>query len=430
MLLVGLVCGAVPLLSGLAVGAGVLRGLAASAVVVTMVTAATAMGDRMAARTLAAAALGVVPLASWIATDGADGVLLSSAVLLGVVALYQEHRPYGAAAASAAMGVGIAAIGPALGVVSSSATLAATRPVAFVGGQLLLLLAAVALHLLWWRFSEADQLVGEASMQEMVAVQRSMLSRMQDTERLKDELLAVVSHEFRTPLTAIIGFSQTLRRSASMGQLPAEMVELSADRIERNGLRLSRLIGNMLAATMDVEPHTERYFPISATIERLVEEFGGDDDGTTEVEVDVPEDRTARRAREHRRLRLGNLVANGMKFADPGTPLRIRGRVAGDEIALVFTNHGPEVPEHMREQIFARFVQVDLSDTRPHDGIGLGLHVVRKLCDAHGGSLELRCQDGLVVLGVTLPAGPARVVGVVGESDEPAVDARTAHHRA
>lgn len=330
MLLLGLVCGAVPLLSGLAVGAGVLRGLAASAVVVTMVTAATAMGDRMAARTLAAAALGVVPLASWIATDGADGVLLSSAVLLGVVALYQEHRPYGAAATSAAMGVGIAAIGPALGVVSSSATLAATRPVAFVGGQLLLLLAAVALHLLWWRFSEADQLVGEASMQEMVAVQRRMLSRMQDTERLKDELLAVVSHEFRTPLTAIIGFSQTLRRSASMGQLPAEMVELSADRIERNGLRLSRLIGNMLAATMDVEPHTERYFPISATIERLVEEFGGDDDGTTEVEVDVPEDMTARMSREHLRLLLGNLVDNGMKFADPGTPLRIRGRVAGD----------------------------------------------------------------------------------------------------
>ena len=430
MLLVGIVCAAVPLLSGLLVGADPAPALTASAVVGAMVTAATAMGDRLAARTLAATALGIVPVAAWVATDGADGILLSSAILLGVVALYQERRPYAGAATAALVGVGVAAVGPAVGLVSSSATMAATRPTAFVVGQLLLLLAAMALHLLWWRFSEADQLVGEASMQEMVAVQRTMLSRMQDTERLKDELLAVVSHEFRTPLTAIIGFSQTLRRSASMGQLPAEMVELSADRIERNGLRLSRLIGNMLAATMDVEPHTERYFPIRATIERLVEEFAGGEDGATDVEVDVPEDMTARMSREHLRLLLGNLVDNGMKFADPGTALRIRGRTAGEEIALVFTNHGPEVPEHMREQIFARFVQVDLSDTRPHDGIGLGLHVVRKLCDAHGGSLELRCQDGLVVLGVTLPAGPARVVGVVGESDEPAVDAQTAPHRA
>lgn len=252
---------------------------------------------------------------------------------------------------------------------------------------------------------------------DLVEAQRAALERLRETERLKDNLLAVVSHEFRTPLTAIIGFAQTLRRSAGSGALAPETVEMAAERIERNGLRLSRLIGNMLAATMDVEPDTGRYYPVRDTIDAIVGELSSALDTDIPVEVEVPSEVTARMSREHLRLLLSNLIDNGMKFADEGSALNIKGRIAGDEVALTFTNRGPEIPEEMREQIFAPFVQVDLSDTRPYDGVGLGLHVVRKLCDAHGGGLAVRCQDGLVVLGVTVPAGPSGPIGLAGETD-------------
>lgn len=268
-----------------------------------------------------------------------------------------------------------------------------------------------------WRSRVAAQRARQAAVREMVAAQREALERMQDTERLKDNLLSVVSHEFRTPLTAIIGFSQTVRRMAESGPMAADAVRLSADRIERNGLRLSRLIGNMLAATTDVQPDPGRYYPLRETIDAIVVELSGAVDTDIPVEVEVPHDLTARMSREHLRLLLGNLIDNGMKFAEEGTALSIKGRVAGDEVALTFTNFGPEIPEAMHEQIFARFVQVDLSDTRPYDGVGLGLHVVRKLCDAHGGGLAVRCQDGLVVLGVTVPAGPRASVGLAGQTD-------------
>ncbi len=401
----------------LALGATSIPGVAAIAsgdvayalLLATLLVALAGVG-LVVRRPLASAAvsfgLAAAPSAVFAASGGAPEISVLYVIALGVVVLYQDWPSYLLALATAFGGAVVLVLAGGEAVVAND--VARDQPLLFLGLHLLLLLGASVLHVVLWRESEREQQVGEESMRELVEVQRTMLERMSRTEELKDSLLAVVSHEFRTPLTAIIGFAQTLRYAAAGDRLPTEMVALSADRIERNGLRLSRLIGNMLAATMDIEPHLEREHAVHEVIDQIVTELSSSTDDVTPVSVDIPEDLTALMSRDHLRLLLGNLVDNGMKFADPDTTLRITGAEAGDEVVLVFTNHGPEIPESMREQIFARFVQVDLSDTRTYDGVGLGLHVVRKLCDAYGGGLELRCQDGLVVLGVTVPGGHAQ----------------------
>lgn len=401
--ILGVVALSIPIVAGISDGdvtyaavlAILLAGLAGVGLVVRRPVASAAVSFGFAA----------APSAMFAASGGAPEISVLYVIALGLVALYQHWPSY-------LVGFVAAMVGPVVLVTAGGAVvvgndLARDAPLLFLGLHLLLLCVATVLYMALWRESEHEQRAGEESMRELVEVQRTMLERMSRTEELKDSLLAVVSHEFRTPLTAIIGFAQTLRYAAAGDRLPSDMVELSADRIERNGLRLSRLIGNMLAATMDIEPHLERPHRVLDVVEQIVRELSSATDDATPVRVDVPEDLTARMSRDHLRLLLGNLIDNGMKFADPDTALRVTGAEAGEEVVLVFTNHGPEIPESMREQIFARFVQVDLSDTRTYDGVGLGLHVVRKLCDAYGGGLELRCQDGLVVLGVTVPGGHA-----------------------
>jgi signal transduction histidine kinase len=100
-----------------------------------------------------------------------------------------------------------------------------------------------------------------------------------------------------------------------------------------------------------------------------------------------------------------NLLGNALKYATPLTTVRVAARQAGpDLLAVSVTNAGPPITPADRKRIFEPFVQLDSSLTRSASGVGLGLHIVRRLVESYGGGVEVDSADGLVTFTVTVPA--------------------------
>jgi signal transduction histidine kinase len=110
-----------------------------------------------------------------------------------------------------------------------------------------------------------------------------------------------------------------------------------------------------------------------------------------------------------------NLLGNAIKYATPLTCVRVSARPAGPSLlAVSVTNAGPPITPADGERIFEPFVQLDSSLTRSASGVGLGLHIVRRLVESYGGTVEVGSADGLVTFTVAVPT-----VLPIGAADEP-----------
>jgi signal transduction histidine kinase len=125
---------------------------------------------------------------------------------------------------------------------------------------------------------------------------------------------------------------------------------------------------------------------------------------------------------------LVNLVANAAKFTPPGGRVIVRARVAGPELILEVADTGIGIPPDKREAIFEAFHQLDASDERTYGGVGLGLALVRRLCDLLGGRVDLDSAVGQgSTFRITLPASMARPAPA--EAAEPAQGAARSSSR-
>jgi signal transduction histidine kinase len=101
---------------------------------------------------------------------------------------------------------------------------------------------------------------------------------------------------------------------------------------------------------------------------------------------------------------LANLIDNAFTHAWPQTPVRLSGGRVGSDVVLRVRNRGPEISPELSEVLLEPFTQADPSATRTREGAGLGLYVVRRLVEVHGGKLALYTSDGDVVAEINLPA--------------------------
>jgi signal transduction histidine kinase len=204
----------------------------------------------------------------------------------------------------------------------------------------------------------------------------------EDQDRLKSELVATVSHEMRRPLTAILGFAQTLR--TRWDTLPSQLRGELLERVELNAQAMSHMIGQVLdfsrlqLGQFPIELRPLEVEPLSA---RVLGNLGSQIAGhvvRTRGESDV---RVLTEPYAFERI-LGNLVMNAAKFAPAGTTIEVGWTREGEEaVRLWVRDEGPGVPEPDRERIFDRFYRVE----RSGPGAGLGLAVVKELVLLHGG---------------------------------------------
>ncbi len=220
---------------------------------------------------------------------------------------------------------------------------------------------------------------------------------LQRANSLKSEFLANMSHELRTPLNAIIGFSELLL-DAGAANLSEDQRDYVAD-ILSSGRHLLELINDILDLSK-IEAGKMRLSLEEFEIGPVVEEAMAllrVEAGRKHIELvsEVPEPGLEILAdRSKVKQTMNNLLSNAVKFTHPGGRVTVRTRRAGDSLVVSVVDTGIGIKEEDQERIFHAFTQVDGSYARRYQGTGLGLTLVRKFVEMHGGRVTLSSRFG------------------------------------
>jgi len=215
-------------------------------------------------------------------------------------------------------------------------------------------------------------------------------------DRLKSQFFANVSHELRTPLTLILAPVEKLKSDAAHLGPPAQEL---LDVIENNALRLLRLVNDILGlirleegrATLAKKPLDMGHFleHTAASMKDLAALKG--------VHLDLqkpPSDLLIKADPDALEKIVSNVVANAIKFTPPGGRIDISVALDNKMVTTRISDTGIGIPAEQLPHIFDRFYQVDGSATRRHQGLGLGLALVRELITRHGGDVTATSDTG------------------------------------
>ncbi|MDQ2951719.1 MAG: ATP-binding protein [Chloroflexota bacterium] len=229
-----------------------------------------------------------------------------------------------------------------------------------------------------------DQAVAALTNAEAFERQRVAMEQLERLNRAKSEFVSIVSHEFRTPLTGIQGFSEMMRdEDLSM----PEMKEYSAD-INKDAMRLTRMINEMLdldrmesgRMTLHREP-TDVNALVSDAAARVRPNAPGHPI-TLELEPGLPS-----LSADHDRLMqvVANLLSNAVKYSPTGGEIMVTTALDGQGIQLSVADHGIGIPPEKLEDVWERYSRIETDKTRGIQGTGLGLPIVRLIVTMHGG---------------------------------------------
>lgn len=239
---------------------------------------------------------------------------------------------------------------------------------------------------------------------------RELNSKIASASSAKSQFLANMSHEFRTPLNAIIGFTEVLQDQIP-GPLNADQLEYLGD-IHDGGQLLLRLINDVLDLSKVEAGRLELFyetFPVAQTIRETIASMRGlaKKKGLS-IEINLPPDLGLITADKIRfKQVLYNLLSNAVKFTDKGG-VTVSAKIAQDCLNLTVADTGIGIRAEDLERIFVEFSQVDSSHTRRYEGTGLGLALSRRLIEAHGGKIWIESAIGVgSTLHVELPLQPA-----------------------
>jgi signal transduction histidine kinase/DNA-binding response OmpR family regulator len=217
--------------------------------------------------------------------------------------------------------------------------------------------------------------------------------------RLKDEFLANMSHELRTPLNAVLGLSEALQEEVYGPLTPQQRLSLQS--IYESGQHLLTMINDVLdlakvgAGTIDLDIDITDVEAVCQASLRMVQHSAHKKRLSVSEHIDA---QVALLLADQRRLKqiLVNLLSNAVKFTPEGgrIGLMVTGDQAGQMVHFEVWDTGIGVtPEH-QERLFQPFSQIDSSLARQYEGTGLGLALVARLAEMHGGSVQLESTEG------------------------------------
>ncbi|MGH6939369.1 ATP-binding protein [Hypericibacter sp.] len=222
------------------------------------------------------------------------------------------------------------------------------------------------------------------------------LDRAEAFGRAKSQFMANISHEFRTPLNAVIGFSDLLlMQAASEPEANKEYVQL----IRASGERLLEIVNDVLTAVRIDGTGFEaelREFPLARVMREVI---GFMEPVVSEkrqrIESDIDNGLLAYGDAKLLRQALIHVMGNASKFGPRDGLIEVRARQpdrGGIELAIL--DQGPGIEGEAIEAAFRPFWQRDGSDTREHGGLGLGLTIARHFVELQGGKIEISCRPG------------------------------------
>lgn len=236
-------------------------------------------------------------------------------------------------------------------------------------------------------------------LKKSVEEKTKQLNEAWEYDKLKTEFFANISHELRTPINVILGaqklFSLFLE-NVDLGE-KQEKISKYIFMIRQNCYRLMRLVNNLIDITRidagffninlknyDIVNVVEC---ITLSVADYIQEKGIELVFDTEFEEKI----IACDADKIERIML-NLLSNAIKFTSKGGSITVYMKEEAENIVISVSDTGIGIPEEKLKTVFERFVQVDKSFVRNHEGSGIGLSIVKSLVDLHGGSIELKSE--------------------------------------
>jgi signal transduction histidine kinase len=255
----------------------------------------------------------------------------------------------------------------------------------------------------WDRLKQVAEQLGLA-LGNMRAYQREaqVSEDLRELNRRKDAFLATVSHELRTPATTITLAARTLRDADA--RIEPEDRAYAYELLVRRSEELSGLIESLLDEALGESDGLRLQLSSldwCADLERWV---------TTarrqtgrEIVLTLPHEPCTTMADPAKAERIvANLLSNAAKFSPAGTPIRCALSVDDDTLTIAVSDEGPGVPAGQQDRIFDRFYQVEGEATRERGGFGIGLSLVRRFAEAHGGTVSVEPGAGATFV-VRLP---------------------------
>ena len=223
--------------------------------------------------------------------------------------------------------------------------------------------------------------------EELAIAFNNMAISLQKSEYQRQEFVANVSHELKTPMTTISGYIDGILD----GTIPEHRRNYYLQIVSDETKRLSRLVRSMLDIS---QLQKEEGIPEEKKIT----------DKKLEVDVEMPEHPVCTIAtRDYVTQVIYNLLDNAVKFCPEGKTLGLRLREGGNKIYVSISNEGETIPAEELPLVFDRFHKLDKSRSKNRDGWGLGLYIVKTIVCSHGENISVTSRDGKTTFTFTLP---------------------------
>lgn len=227
-----------------------------------------------------------------------------------------------------------------------------------------------------------------------------------DEAERKDDLVAYLAHDLKTPLTSVIGYADMLVEDPDM---PRERRIRYASAIRSKGLRLEGLINEFFEIARYNLQHIELTIgrvDLGLLAEQLREEmYPAAARHGNQLAFDVPRGTFIEGDPDKFARAIGNVLRNAVAYSYEGTPIKMECAAGASEVVLSVENEGPTIPSRKLSSIFDRFYRVDAERSSEKGGSGLGLAIAREIVERHGGTIGAASEGERTVFTIRLPRG-------------------------
>lgn len=245
-----------------------------------------------------------------------------------------------------------------------------------------------------WGENQIELLKTIADQINIAIRQADLFSKINETNKLKDEFISGMSHEFRTPLNAIIGFSELLENNIHKNQCPEQQkyiknILISAQHLLKlinDILDLSKIDAGKLSLFTEKFNQKTIITQISSTLSEMAEKK------QIQINLNLIDYVISADMKRFKQI-MYNLINNSIKFTPEGGKINIYSYIENNCLTIEVEDTGIGISSKDQEKIFQRFSQIDSSMTRNQEGTGLGLALTKKLTQMHNWTIDFESES-------------------------------------
>jgi two-component system sensor histidine kinase VanS len=227
------------------------------------------------------------------------------------------------------------------------------------------------------------------------------------TEQRKNDLIAYLAHDLKTPLTSALGYLELLQSQPDLPQdQRAKYVGIALDKTQR----LEKLLGEFFNITqMELSAANKHYTEVrlDLLLYQLAEEFYPMlEEKNLTCQPEIQEGFVVNGDADQLARTFDNLLRNAVSYSTSGTPIRLVARVEQGWVEVAISNQGLGIPEEQLASIFEKFYRLDEARQTHTGGSGLGLAIAKEIVELHGGSIQATSTSNLTTFTVRLPGKP------------------------